>query len=147
MSSMKETIKQVAIDLFFQKGYFATSISEIARGCDIRKASIYYHYNGKEVLLLDIMQTTMQDLLSSLQAGLEAAEQILHGGLHDVQQQHLLAVVMVIDAGLADIAAPGDFADAGGKIPFLKKQVDGHLLDRLFHGTHGALSFQSKWRQ
>ena len=73
MSSMKETIKQVAIDLFFQKGYFATSISEIARGCDIRKASIYYHYKGKEVLLLDIMQTTMQDLLSSLQAGLARA--------------------------------------------------------------------------
>ena len=73
MSSMKETIKQVAIDLFFQKGYFATSISEIARGCDIRKASIYYHYKGKEVLLLDIMQTTMQDLLSSLQAGLAQA--------------------------------------------------------------------------
>ena len=76
MSSMKETIKQVAIDLFFRKGYFATSISEIARGCDIRKASIYYHYCGKESLLLDIMQTTMQDLLSSLQASLSDADDI-----------------------------------------------------------------------
>lgn len=73
---MKETIKQVAIDLFFRKGYFATSISEIARGCDIRKASIYYHYCGKESLLLDIMQTTMQDLLSSLQASLSDADDI-----------------------------------------------------------------------
>lgn len=74
MSSMKETIKQAAIDLFFRKGYFATSISEIARDCDIRKASIYYHYSGKEALLLDIMQTTMQELLDSLQASLSDAD-------------------------------------------------------------------------
>lgn len=76
MTMMKETIKKVAVDLFFRKGYFATSISEIAKGCDIQKASIYYHYSGKEVLLLDIMQTTMQDLLVSLQESLSAAEGI-----------------------------------------------------------------------
>ena len=76
MAQMKETIKSVAIDLFFKKGYYATSISEIARGCDIRKASIYYHYSGKEALLFDIMQTTMQDLVVSLQARLASADGI-----------------------------------------------------------------------
>ncbi len=76
MTTMKDKIKRVAVDLFFKKGYFATSISEIAKGCDIRKASIYYHYSGKEVLLLDIMQTTMQDLLVSLQKRLSDAEEI-----------------------------------------------------------------------
>lgn len=70
---MKETITRVAVDLFFRKGYFATSISEIARGCGIQKASIYYHFAGKEDLLFSIMESTMQELLTSLQNSLARA--------------------------------------------------------------------------
>jgi AcrR family transcriptional regulator len=73
MASMAETIKTVAIDLFYQKGYFATSISDIARGCGIQKASIYYHFAGKEELLFRIMQATMENLLRDLQDNLARA--------------------------------------------------------------------------
>lgn len=66
MSNMKETIKSVAIDLFFKKGYFATSISDIAKGCSIQKASIYHHFPGKEDLLFCIMEATMADLVTDL---------------------------------------------------------------------------------
>jgi AcrR family transcriptional regulator len=76
MASMKDTIIAVAIDPFFKKGYFATSISEIARGCGIQKASIYYHFPCKEDLLLAIMETTMADLTAGLEAGLAAADDI-----------------------------------------------------------------------
>jgi AcrR family transcriptional regulator len=69
---MKDTIKSVAIDLFFLKGYFATSISDIAKKCGIQKASIYYHFSGKEALLFNIMESTMIDLLESLKASLSA---------------------------------------------------------------------------
>ena len=68
--NMKETIKSVAIDLFFQKGYFATSISDIARGSGIQKASIYYHYASKEELLFSIQKTTMEDLTACLKTGI-----------------------------------------------------------------------------
>ncbi len=73
MGNMRATITAVAIDLFFKKGYFATSISEIARGCGIQKASIYYHFPSKADLLFAIMQTTMTDLTAGLEAGLAAA--------------------------------------------------------------------------
>ncbi len=76
MTAMKDTIIAVAIDLFFKKGYFATSISEIARGCGIQKASIYYHFPCKEDLLLAIMEATMADLTAGLEAGLAAAGDI-----------------------------------------------------------------------
>lgn len=66
MTDMKMTIKSVSIDLFFRKGYFATSISEIARGSGIQKASIYYHYPSKEDLLFYIMKSTMEELTDSL---------------------------------------------------------------------------------
>lgn len=66
MSQMKETILRVAVDLFFEKGYFATSISGIAAGCGIQKASIYYHYSNKEAILFAIMEGTMQELVDHL---------------------------------------------------------------------------------
>ena len=76
MAPMKETITTVAIDLFFRKGYFATSISEIARGCGIQKASIYYHFPGKEDLLFTIMQATLTDLMAGLKCELAAVDRI-----------------------------------------------------------------------
>ena len=71
MAHMGDKIKQVAIDLFFRKGYFATSISEIARGCGIQKASIYHHFPAKEDILFCIMQATMTDLMAALGRNLD----------------------------------------------------------------------------
>ncbi len=76
MAQMKAKIKAVAIDLFFEKGYFATSISEIAKGCGIQKASIYYHFPSKEDLLFAIMETTMIDLLDALESNLATPSDI-----------------------------------------------------------------------
>lgn len=66
MTHMKETIQSVAIDLIFTKGYFATSISDIAKGAGIQKASIYHHFASKEELLFRIMENTMTGLLAAL---------------------------------------------------------------------------------
>jgi AcrR family transcriptional regulator len=84
MVSMKATIIAVAVDLFYRKGYFATSISEIARGCGIQKASIYYHYPSKENILYHIHQTTLDDLTAHLRRKL--------AGLGDVENQMRAAV-------------------------------------------------------
>ena len=64
---MKNNIKKSAINLFYKKGYFATSMSAIAKATGIRKSSIYHHYATKEDILLDIFRTTMNDLQKSLQ--------------------------------------------------------------------------------
>ena len=74
MAEMKTTIKTVCIDLFFKKGYFATSISDIAGGSGIQKASIYYHYASKEDLLFHILRSTMDDLTASLKQGLATVQ-------------------------------------------------------------------------
>ncbi len=74
MSPMKDTIRQVAIDLFYAKGYFATSISEVATGSGIRKASLYHHYPSKEALLFHILRVTMDELMAHLQASLDGSE-------------------------------------------------------------------------
>jgi AcrR family transcriptional regulator len=84
MAHMKDTITSVAIDLFYTKGYFATSISEIAGGSGIQKASIYHHFPGKEDLLYCIMQHTMVDLMHALDTCLS--------GISDVECQMRAAV-------------------------------------------------------
>lgn len=76
MSPMGDTIKTAAINLFFQQGYFATSMSAIARACRIQKASIYYHFASKEHLLFSIMTTSMDDLMAYLAENLARAGQI-----------------------------------------------------------------------
>jgi len=71
---MKNTIKAVSIDLFYKKGYFATSISDIARATGIQKSSIYYHFSNKEDILFDILKTTMVDLDTNLERQLKDAD-------------------------------------------------------------------------
>jgi AcrR family transcriptional regulator len=88
MAAMKDTIVAVATDLFFKKGYFATSISEIARGCGIQKASIYYHFPCKEDMLLAIMEATMQDLTAGLEEELAAAGDI-EGKMRAAVRNHI----------------------------------------------------------
>ena len=68
---MKDTLKAVSIDLFHKKGYFATSISDIARAAGIQKSSIYYHYATKEDILFDILSTTLADLNVTFQNALQ----------------------------------------------------------------------------
>lgn len=71
--STKEAIITTAVDLFHRKGYYAASMSDIARGCGIRKAGIYYYFSGKEALLYGIMKRTMDDLLAHLKQSLADA--------------------------------------------------------------------------
>jgi len=70
---MKERIKAVAINLLCKKGYFATSMSDIARKAGIQKSSIYYHYANKEDILVDIFKSTIRDLNDSLNLYLKNA--------------------------------------------------------------------------
>lgn len=91
-TNMKETIRSVAIDLFFKKGYFATSISEIAKGSGIQKASIYYHFPSKEALLFDILSATMDDLTHYLHENLDGIDDVetrMRAAVHGHVRFHL----------------------------------------------------------
>lgn len=71
---MKDKIKKVAIRIFYKKGYYATSMSAIAKATGIQKSSIYYHYSTKEEILLDIFRTTMVELQGILRDRLDSAK-------------------------------------------------------------------------
>ena len=54
MSSQK--IKEIALNLFTEKGYEGTSLSDIAGLVGIKKSSIYNHYSSKDELFLAIFE-------------------------------------------------------------------------------------------
>ena len=92
MGNMKNTIKTISINLFYKKGYFATSISDIAREAGIQKSSIYYHYSNKEELLFDILKTTMVDLDENLEAqikGVQGAEEKMRAAIQSHVTFHM----------------------------------------------------------
>ena len=64
---MRENILAAAIQLFAEYGYHAAPLRDIARIAGIQAASIYHHYANKQSLLVEIMETHMQRLISALE--------------------------------------------------------------------------------
>lgn len=52
----KERILETALELFAQRGYLGTSMSDIAARLGITKAALYKHYAGKQEILDRIVQ-------------------------------------------------------------------------------------------
>jgi AcrR family transcriptional regulator len=52
----RAAIQQVATDLFTTKGYEVTTMREIADVLGIKKASLYYHFAGKDELLRSLFE-------------------------------------------------------------------------------------------
>ena len=66
--SVRENVRAAAVQLFAEYGYHAAPLRNIARMAGIQAASIYYHYANKEALLVEIMETHMQQLNASLES-------------------------------------------------------------------------------
>ncbi len=63
--STRERILEVALRLFTEKGYDATSLREISEELGVTKAALYYHFRTKEEILSSLMASLeegMQDL-------------------------------------------------------------------------------------
>ena len=58
-----DEIRQVALDLFYKRGFQATTLRHIASRVGIQVGSLYNHITSKGDLLFDIMETVMLDLL------------------------------------------------------------------------------------
>ncbi|MDO4940158.1 MAG: TetR/AcrR family transcriptional regulator [Erysipelotrichaceae bacterium] len=56
-NNTKQEILSVALDLFSSRGYEATSMSQIAEAVNIKKASLYAHYESKQAILDALIET------------------------------------------------------------------------------------------
>jgi AcrR family transcriptional regulator len=62
-SERKDAIREAALTLFAERGYKGTSMEDVGRFVGIRGPSLYNHISSKQDVLVDIMMTTMYELL------------------------------------------------------------------------------------
>jgi len=58
----KMHICNVALQLFAERGYLATSVSQIAKTAEISKGLMYNYFKSKEELLLKILELGMEEM-------------------------------------------------------------------------------------
>ncbi len=96
----RSRIQAIALELFTEQGYEATSLREIAERLGVTKAALYYHFKTKEDIVASLMQDRV-DAITDLLAWARAQEQTpelrreflrryarqLHeGGHHDIMR-------------------------------------------------------------
>ncbi|MDP5227323.1 MULTISPECIES: TetR/AcrR family transcriptional regulator [Arthrobacter] len=62
-------VLRIAVELFNQQGYDATSVADLAQRLGLSKSALYHHFDSKEQLL----SLALDDALNGLEAALESA--------------------------------------------------------------------------
>ena len=57
-----QEVLKVASQLFSKQGYFGTSMSDIASEVGVSKSALYYHFESKEALCRELMQSSCDEL-------------------------------------------------------------------------------------
>ena len=71
--STEQRVLAAATALFYEKGYHATTMREVAAAVGIKAGSLYNHFPGKEDLLFRIAFGTMDELLIGGREAIESA--------------------------------------------------------------------------
>jgi TetR/AcrR family fatty acid metabolism transcriptional regulator len=103
----EDLIIQAAQDVLLEKGYYETSMDEIANRVGVAKGTIYTHFPGKEELVLAIFQRYMQNFLSNVNdivtqdltphGKLEAIMTLIYSGFFAKQTQLMSSIYNGVD--------------------------------------------------
>lgn len=69
--NVPETLIRVATTLFSQRGYDATSVSDIVEAAEVTKGALYYYFSAKEDLLYAIHQRFIEAEMAGAQVIVE----------------------------------------------------------------------------
>ncbi len=134
-------ILQVAEEVLMEKGYYETSIDEIASRVGVAKGTIYLHFPSKEDLTVAIVMREIKQLIAqieviadsegSAQSKLERILQSLYGSF--VKRMQLLS-------GMFHSVAPHQLKEQGKKIMSLWEQA-AEIVQRIIEQGKAAREF------
>ncbi|MGN7942444.1 TetR/AcrR family transcriptional regulator [Virgibacillus sp. 6R] len=87
-----EKIRIAAMQLFINRGYYATSINDIAKQAGISKGLLYNYYSGKEELLSEMVNERINEVVEvmegakSIDTPSKQLEHIINGAIDNIQQ-------------------------------------------------------------
>lgn len=130
----RERILREAAKLFFEYGYLQTSVDAIAERLGATKPFVYYHFNSKADILVEICERSNRDALAAAESAMSAQgsprvrlEQFLREFTDVVLKQHQLVAIYFRE----QISLPKDAAD---RINHMRKLIDSHLSSLLREG-------------
>lgn len=88
----RERLRQVALELFWEKGYRKTGTRDLAKALGVRQASLYYHIKNKEELLYDICYSSLVRVLQRAEAAAGSTTDPLES-LRRIAQTHMVAML------------------------------------------------------
>jgi AcrR family transcriptional regulator len=152
-------IMRAASELFWSRGYAAVSVGEIAAAVGLTKASLYYHFSGKDAIYAAVMGDTLERIAAAIRQIArtpltlrERLRLLAHGFLanappdsnHDammrdadqhlgpVAQAHLAVAHDAMMAAYADLMRDGiDRGELRGYDPLWLAYTFQHLLDSI----------------
>ncbi|KAA1416958.1 TetR/AcrR family transcriptional regulator [Nocardioides humilatus] len=77
VGSTSDAIYRAAEDLFFERGYGGTTLRDVADAVDLQVGSLYNHIESKEALLFAIMKSSLDGVLSAVDAAVDGVEEPL----------------------------------------------------------------------
>lgn len=89
----KEKIRTAAMSLFMKQGYYATSVSDIAKQAGISKGLLYNYYKGKEELLSEMVTVRIREVAEVMEAAFkqdtpsEQIEYIVNNAIDNIYQR------------------------------------------------------------
>ena len=100
----REQILEAAAEIIREKGYHATSMSDIAQAVELRKASLYHHVNSKQEILVALLDQALDTLIEGIQpivaADIPADDkfrQALHAFLGYMAENLSLSAVLLLE--------------------------------------------------
>ncbi|GAA1968554.1 TetR/AcrR family transcriptional regulator [Kitasatospora viridis] len=99
----RSRILTTAADLFLSRGYADTSLSQIAEGVGLSKASVLYHFSSKDQILMELAEPLLaacEQVLETADATApDSARWVVVEGLLDASFDHLRILTVAGAAG------------------------------------------------
>lgn len=129
LEKKKEEILRAAADVFFEKGYYRTTMEDIANKLLLTKGSLYYYFKDKRDLLFQsqvrLFHKGLQDLHAILTEDISAKEKLRKSLIQHIE--HLIAE----RSGFAMIIRPEhDFTEEQERIILRLREEYGNCLDQ-----------------
>ncbi|MEO0293236.1 MAG: TetR/AcrR family transcriptional regulator [candidate division WOR-3 bacterium] len=67
-SVRKKQIMEVAKELFAKKGYYAVTMEEVAKACNVAKGTIYLYFDSKATLFIEIFEEAHRKIIETVQS-------------------------------------------------------------------------------
>jgi AcrR family transcriptional regulator len=88
----RKRLQEVALDLFWKKGYRSTTTRDVAASLGVQQASLYYHMKNKEDLLYGICYSSFLQVVENTEAAAASAGDPL-AAIRDLTRSHLMTML------------------------------------------------------